>query len=59
MTGIEFDPTLPGAWEEDTRVDLVPAGALAPARTLPVVPGWLEDVATETRGLLEAEVARF
>lgn len=50
--------TLPGDWdEEDTVVDLVPAGALASCRTLPLIGlKYLGDVATETRVFLAGVV---
>jgi hypothetical protein len=60
-TGFEFEPTLPGGgWDDEpTAVDLVPAGALAPTRTLPPVdPKFLEDVATETVVFLASEIRR-
>lgn len=57
-TNFDLESTLRGDYrDEDTVVDLAPAGALAPRETLPPIdPAFLADVATETAVVLAGRV---
>ncbi len=57
-TDLDLEPTLRGEYrDEDTVVDLAPAGALAPRETLPPIdPAFLADVATDTAVVLAGRV---